>query len=377
MIQLSTAFDSGAVTVLSSADPADIRLALRPDNASDFKQWFHFRASGVRDVACAYTLADAGEAAYPDGWEGYAVRASYDRQHWFCVPSQYVDGTLRFAHTPEYDTIHYAYFEPYSWERHLDLLACAQAAAPWCTVERLGRTLDGRDLDLLRIGEPAPGKRNIWVIARQHPGESMAEWFAEGLIEALLDGEHAPARALLERAVFYVVPNMNPDGSVRGNLRTNAAGANLNREWAEPTMERSPEVALVRRKMLEVGVDAFLDAHGDEAIPHNFVAGCEGNPSFSEHQDRLQTAFKQAWLAASPDFQVKYGYEVRQFGPEQMTLATNWVGDRFDCLAFTIEMPFKDTADQPLPAVGWNGERSRQLGASVLLALRAVVDTLR
>lgn len=41
---------------------------------------------------------------------------------------------------------------------------------------------------------------------------------------------------------------MNPDGSVRGHLRTNAAGVNLNREWAQPTIENSPEVYLVREK---------------------------------------------------------------------------------------------------------------------------------
>ena len=40
------------------------------------------------------------------------------------------------------------------------------------------------------------------------------------------------------------MPNVNPDGSIRGHLRTNAVGANLNREWKEPTPERSPEVAL-------------------------------------------------------------------------------------------------------------------------------------
>lgn len=28
-------------------------------------------------------------------------------------------------------------------------------------------------------GEPAPEKRKVWVIARQHPGETMAEFFAE------------------------------------------------------------------------------------------------------------------------------------------------------------------------------------------------------
>jgi murein tripeptide amidase MpaA len=38
------------------------------------------------------------------------------------------------------------------------------------------------------------------------------------------------------------------DGSFRGHLRTNACGANLNREWCTtgeyvaPTLERSPEV---------------------------------------------------------------------------------------------------------------------------------------
>jgi murein tripeptide amidase MpaA len=135
-------------------------------------------------------------------------------------------------------------------------------------------------------------------------------------------------------------------------------------------------VLWVREKMQQVGVDAFLDIHGDESIPHNFVAGCESNPSFSAKQHQLQEAFKAAWLAVSPDFQVEHGYEIGKFGPETLTLGTNWVGDHFDCLAYTIEMPFKDTANRPLPEVGWNGERSTQLGSSVLTALLAVVPQL-
>ena len=42
---------------------------------------------------------------------------------------------------------------------------------------------------------------------------------------------------------------MNPDGSWRGHLRTNASGANLNREWDHPSLEKSPEVYYVRNKM--------------------------------------------------------------------------------------------------------------------------------
>ena len=77
--------------------------------------------------------------------------------------------------------------------------------------------------------------------------EEQAEWYAEGLLERLVDKDDALARAAREKATFFVIPNMNPDGSVRGHLRTNACGANLNREWTTtgdyvaPTLHRSPE----------------------------------------------------------------------------------------------------------------------------------------
>lgn len=62
---------------------------------------------------------------------------------------------------------------------------------------------------------------------------------------------------------------MNPDGSARGHLRTNAVGSNLNREWATPSKELSPEVLCVRNEMEKQGVDYCLDVHGDEGHPYN------------------------------------------------------------------------------------------------------------
>ena len=47
-------------------------------------------------------------------------------------------------------------------------------------------------------------------------------------------------------------------------------------------MERSPEVFTVREKMMETGVDLFLDIHGDEGLPFVFVAGTEGVPNYNE-----------------------------------------------------------------------------------------------
>ena len=72
------------------------------------------------------------------------------------------------------------------------------------------------------------------------------KWLVEGLINNLLDSDCPTAKSLLDKANFYIVPNMNPDGSVRGHLRTNAVGTNLNREWQSPSLEKSPERILRR-----------------------------------------------------------------------------------------------------------------------------------
>ncbi|TXH89975.1 MAG: hypothetical protein E6Q78_06075 [Rhodoferax sp.] len=376
-LHISTQFDSGAIEVVSLEDSRNIRLRIRADNAAEFAQWFHFALHGAVGQPVTLHFENAGACAYPKGWEGYRVMASYDRQHWFRIDTQYDGTVMTTSLVPSTECVYFAYFEPYSWEQHLDLLAGA-AASDCVQQERLGATLDGRDLSLLRITAPdAPvpeaQRRKVWLIARQHPGETMAEWFVEGFLERLLDYDDAVARQLLSHCVFYVVPNMNPDGSVRGNLRTNAAGANLNREWLAPSLERSPEVYLVRQKMLDTGVDLFLDAHGDEGLPYNFVAGSEGNPGYTPFIADLENRFKSAWMAACPDFQDTHNYGADAPGEANLSLATNWVAQQFNCLAYTIEMPFKDNADWPNPQVGWNGARSKRLGASVLQPLLAVL----
>lgn len=380
-LYISSQFDSGAIEVLSLTDSTDIQLHIRRDNAAEFSQWFHFSVQGGKGLALTLRFLNAGQCAYPKGWEGYRVVASYDRQHWFRIDTEFDGQVMTTRLTPNTQCVYLAYFEPYSHERHLDLVA-ATAASDFVDAQHLGCTLDGRDMTLLRITDkrsamPTELKKKVWLIARQHPGETMAEWFAEGFLQRLLDPSDSVSRVLLERCVFHVVPNMNPDGAVRGNLRTNAGGANLNREWLAPSLEKSPEVFFVRQKMQEVGVDLFLDAHGDEGLPYNFVVGTEGNPGYTPRLETLEGNFKASWLTSCPDFQISRGYERAAPGSANLSLATNWVGQNFDCLAFTIEMPFKDNADFPDAQVGWNGERSTKLGASVLQPILALVDQLR
>jgi len=377
-LRISSQFDAGAIEVLSCEDAQAISLKIRPDTQAEFAQWFYFRLTGAAGQPCRITFENASECAFAEGWRGYQAVASYDKKHWFRVPTSYDGKVMTIEHQPEHASIYYAYFEPYSEERHTHWLGSLQHL-PGVTLTDLGATVEGRPMTVVTVGSAAPGKSRIWIIARQHPGETMAEWFVEGLLKRLTgQGDwagDAVVTRLREQAVFYIVPNMNPDGSVLGNLRTNAAGANLNREWMEPDAQRSPEVLLVRDAIHAAGCDMFFDIHGDEALPYVFVAGSEMLPNFDARQKQEQAAFVASFQAVSPDFQTQYGYSSDRYRTDALKLASKYISHTFGCLSLTLEMPFKDNANLPEPVEGWNGARSASLGAAMLGAILRQIET--
>lgn len=372
---INSNFDGGNIRCLKADKASDIQLEIKVDHQSEFYQWFYFRLTGAQGENCCMKILNAANASYPRGWQDYQAVASYDREYWFRVATSYQNGVLQIEHQPETNAIYYAYFAPYSMERCADFVAYA-AMDEKVRVNVLGQTLDGQDLDQLIIGQPAQTKKKIWVQARQHPGETMASWWMEGFVQRLLDDDDAIARALLSKAVFYIVPNMNPDGSRRGHLRTNAAGINLNREWLEPSMQKSPEVFLVRQQMHQLGVDFCLDVHGDEGLPYNFIAGGHGTPSWNEKLAKLYDDFAAAMMQANPDFQTTHGYPPDEAGKANLAICSDYITETFKCLGVTLEMPFKDTADTPQPIQGWSPERAQKLGASSLDAFYQLVDKL-
>ena len=376
-LQISSAFDGGNIIVKDLSDPQNIRLDIARDNQSDFYQWFYFRVTGPAGSALKMVIENAGDAAYPKGWENYSAVVSHDLEQWHRVETHYDGSALTIHAETGAGSVYVAYFAPYPTGRHRKLIAQAGAISD-AEVSVLGQTLDGRDMDLITIGSAGEGKQSFWITARQHPGETMAEWWMEGFLERLGDDEDEAVQALRENTVLYIVPNMCPDGSARGHLRTNAAGVNLNREWADPSMERSPEVYLVLEKMKETGLDFALDVHGDEALPYNFIAGTEGIPDWTNRLADLLESFKQAYVESSDgEFQTKHGYPVNAPGKANLTICSNALAQRFDALAMTLEMPFKDNADKPDAAFGWSPARAKQLGRDAVEAIVAVLPTLR
>ena len=362
---IDAAFDGGNIRLVAiEGDRIDLEIV--KDHQSDFYQWFYFRVAGAGGRKLTFRILNAGGSAYPFGWPGYRARASTDRQTWRMMETRYADGVLAFDWDGAAPLVWFAYFAPYTMERHADLIA--RIAARQGVVHRvLGHSLDGQAIDYLRIGS---GAKQVWLYARQHPGESMAEYWMEGALDWLTSAAAAP---LLAAATVHVVPNMNPDGTRRGHLRTNAAGVNLNREWHAPSPERSPEVLCVLAAMDETGVDFAMDVHGDEAIAANFIAGFEGVPSWTQARGALFDAFGARLAAHTPDFQTDLGYPKTAAGRANLSMSTNQLAERFGAVSVTLEMPFKDHDANPDPVFGWSPERSAKLGVSCLEVLSDMI----
>ena len=282
-------------------------MRLRADRKSDFSQWFHFRVCNAAGRELVLKLTQLESSAYPAGWPGYRACVSEDRSFWGRADTSYDKGdnggTLTVRYTPASDIAYFAYFAPYSLDRHHDLVAEA-AAAEGVSYRRLGETLDGRALDCLELGS---GEMQVLALCASASGRKYG---------AMVDGRRAgiverPGRpccaSVAQQMPVHIVPNCNPDGSFRGHLRTNADGTNLDREWATPSAEASPEVLAIRNAMDEAALISLWTCMGMKRLPAVFSAGFEGIPSWTDEQGEGYYRYQRILERRTTDFQTAEG----------------------------------------------------------------------
>jgi predicted transglutaminase-like cysteine proteinase len=126
-------------------------------------------------------------------------------------------------------------------------------APDFATLSLLGQSAQGRDIEQLRIADPAaPQLETIVLVGRQHPPEVTGTLAMVPFVEALM--EDTPlARAYRARFETIVVPLLNPDGVVLGHWRHNTGGVDLNRDWGPFTQ---PETRLMDRVLKAINDDA-------------------------------------------------------------------------------------------------------------------------
>lgn len=158
-----------------------------------------------------------------------------------------------------------AFCFPYA-ERELDLLLAETGGRLRC--DSIGLSQGGRPLWRLsnRYGVPGDGRMGLYVVARQHSGETPGSWVLDGLLRRVVAlGECAP--------LVWAVPFAHRDGVASGDYGKDSFPVDLNRAWGIPPMRHETLVmkADIRRWKKRCSPSLILDLHAPGACE---TAGC-------------------------------------------------------------------------------------------------------
>jgi len=134
------------------------------------------------------------------------------------------------------------------YHTHADINAWIQVVAnsypTFVTIGTLGKSLQGRDMNFLRIGTPGNNKPVLWFDAGIHAREWVASATAVYTIQQLTSGYATTYKTLLDAIDVVILPNANPDGyeysrtndrmwrKTRSGPRNGCYGVDPNRNWS-------------------------------------------------------------------------------------------------------------------------------------------------
>jgi hypothetical protein len=219
-----------------------------------------------------------------------------------------------------------------------ELAALLQETKGAFAADAIGASQGGRPLVRLSNspGGPERARRGVYVVARQHSGETTGSWVLDGFLRAVAQtGAAAP--------LVWAVPFADPDGVEEGAYGKDGFPYDLNRAWGRPPMRH--ETLVIQRDMAlwrtRSAPALALDLHSPGA--------CEGEGVYLHVPDpELEPANHAAagrWVDA---FRVALGdCAARDFG-RFARYASRWETLNFTKFArathgvpaFTVETPY-------------------------------------
>lgn len=260
-VRFDTRFASASLdsTALLYADSTEsgvthiYRIKSRSDPRNPFDsayqtsgRWFYFRMVGALNKTIHLLFENSDPMAPVYSYDGHNF-ARFDR-------SSLYRASQHFKH----DTVYVAYCMPYTLDRLNGKYAQWLGKSDLESMSVVGFSDQNRPLYLLTVRDGTVAeadKKQVYIHARIHPGETPSSFVAEGLIDALLSGSER-ARALLKRISFYIIACANPDGVDGGFSRSTAAGVNLESNFFADVSPIQKETEAIRQV-----VDRLDDAH--------------------------------------------------------------------------------------------------------------------
>ena len=189
--------------------------------------------------------------------------------NWDAVPTELITGyRLKFQVHMKSDKLYVASVEPYRLS-DLEKLKTEISQNPLVEITTIGKTVEGRSLEIIRVGNPDAPYR-VFIRARAHSWESGGNWVVQGLIRSLLQMDGA---SYLKKYCVYIMPMANKDGVVHGRSRFNSLGKDLNRNWDQPAdsnyapenyaLETWLKNMIRKQKKPDLAIDLHNDSNGN------------------------------------------------------------------------------------------------------------------
>lgn len=251
--------------------------------------------------------------------EMHSLVVSEDGRSWRAVPTQVFEHHVRVQLSSPGKQLYVARIEPYrlsDLERLLDSIR----RHPQVSIETIGQTVEGRDLELIRIGSPT-APNHAFVRARAHAWEAGSNWVVEGLIRRALRDD-PQAVDFREQCCLWILPMANKDAVARGLTRFNLRGRDLNRDWGAPADPQTAPENHALEKWLEAKLNVgqrmhfALEVHNDgNGRLHLNSAPAADRPRYAERIKRFEDLLRQhTWFSVG----------TTQVMPGSGTLSNGW-----------------------------------------------------
>ena len=324
----------------------ELTTCLESENGSIKHSFFYDQSDNIEHAHndCKVVIENAGKSKNAKGWNNYPVYISKNNRDWEKTEEyNYDKGAYSFVLPLEY--FYASWFPTYSYDK---LQYFIKSMGLTCNLLR-------NETPYLMFGSFT--KPTIVITARQHPGESMASFTAEGIISEII--EHN--KELLQFFSFIIFPMLNVDGVKNLNHRYNSEGVDLNRDWKD---SKSNAVKNVKAFLKHANIIpfAFFDIHGDEVSKLNYVIPKRAKKGRSNIENSF---FKDDFIVISsrPSLRklIKRMVKRNKYSSNQNSARHYFASVGFD--SFTLE----------LSAHACTPEKCKEIGSNLIRSLLAKV----
>jgi len=361
-VAIRTDFPGGnAVVVRNEAGEVHLEPDLRGG-----RPWFYWYVEATADrpgwVTFAFPEKVAGFANGAIGYQGPAVSRDLGRTWQWMGTGNVAGSSFRYRFTKANETVRFSVTMPYV-QADFDRFLRRHAANPHLRTGVLTRSLKGRPVELVQVGEPGPGVQAVLMTCRHHACETMASFVFEGLLAAALSDSPA-AIEFRKKYVLYAVPFVDKDGVEAGDQGKNRNPHDHNRDYGRGSLY--PEVDAIEKLADAKHIRFLQDFHcptlrmEDHQVMY-FVGSKETPASNEANVKRFAQLIKEGLPPDSP-----YGPLVWLRKRDAMAAGANcnnfFAFRKGSVMAATIEIPFAP------PKATMNATRARAIGEAMLSA---------